>query len=384
MKNLKDLLCLRKKRLGLVKKFVFLLSLLAMSANADMIDLSGSGSASGSGSSSGPDSNETLRCSAKGIQGPVELPYPSPLTILFRILITIFYILVIFAAILLNSFVVYLIAKFKQLRNIEFAIAIQLVLINIVTGILTLPPGAISAVANQWLLSEPVCIGVAAIYHFVGLTRSLLLSAFVIDRFCMVFMPFLYPKFRVKVLISMIVAMYAVSVSVPTISAVFDCYSFSFTIWICRFTPQCGLHCGTIRLISGFFVFTVLCSVLPVVLYVILYCKARRAMTSQGGGREVTKMEAERQRRATVTFFLMFLALFLIIIPNGIVSLIVSSPSIAATPDTSLWLYMVDIFTLNIFTLVYITDPIFLLRNKDVRDVVAKVSWIPNTLKCNS
>lgn len=150
------------------RNFVFLFGLLAISANADIYMLSGSGS----GSSSGLGTNETLRCSEKGIQGPVELPYPSPLLIFFRALLTIYYIFVIFFAILLNSFVVYLVCKFKQLRNIEFAIAIQLVFINIITGILTLPPGVISAIANQWLLSEPVCIAVAAIYHFVGLTRS--------------------------------------------------------------------------------------------------------------------------------------------------------------------------------------------------------------------
>lgn len=195
-------------------------------------------------------------------------------------------------------------------------------------------------------------------------------------------MPFLYPKLRVKVLISMIVVMYAVAISVPTISAVLDCYSFAFTTWICRFTPQCGLPCGTIRLVSGFIVFTVLCSVIPIVLYAILYCKAKRAMGTQHNG-SATDMQAERQRRASITFFLMFLALFLVIIPNGTVSLIVSAPGIAATPNTSLWLYIVDIFTLNIFTLVYITDPIFLMRNKDVREVVAKlnVNWMLKFLK---
>ena len=86
---------------------------------------------------------------------------------------------------------------------------------------------------------------------------------------------------------------------------------------------------------------------------------------------------AKRQRRATVTFFLMFIALFIVITPPGIVSLVVTAASIAAEADTTLWFYIVDILVLNMFTLVYIADPSFILRYKDVKEAMAKLKWMP-------
>ena len=144
-----------------------------------MLDI---GSGSGSGSAAGkPDTR--LSCAAKNIQGPVELPYHNAVLIVARSLLCVYYFLVLSIGTSLNLFVVYLVYKFKHLRNLEFAIAVQIASVNTVGSVLTAFISLMSATANEWLLGEYVCIIVGAVHLAVATIRGLLMTTFVIDRF---------------------------------------------------------------------------------------------------------------------------------------------------------------------------------------------------------
>ena len=66
------------------------------------------------------------------LSGPVELPFSSTLsTTTVRSLQAIFYILFILFGITLNTLVIVLVAKYKKLQTRSFAIALQVVVLNL-------------------------------------------------------------------------------------------------------------------------------------------------------------------------------------------------------------------------------------------------------------
>lgn len=71
-----------------------------------------------------------------------------------------------------------------------------------------------------------------------------------------------------------------------------------------------------------------------------------------------------KERKATVAFFLMFLSVFVISIPAGVISLIAHVAAVATDSTQSAWLHIVDVLTLNVFILGHIADPIFIIYHQ--------------------
>ena len=73
----------------------------------------------------------------------------------------------------------------------------------------------------------------------------------------------------------------------------------------------------------------------------------------------------------------MFLTTFAVRIPPGLSGTIISNITTSIDAQNTLWFYTLDAFTLNIFLLSFVLDPMFILRNLDVKESVAKLAWIP-------
>lgn len=315
-------------------------------------------------------SNETLSCAAENIQGPVELPYPPALTITLRAFYIAYTLLIIILGAILNSLVAYLIIKFEKLHNLENGIALQIV-INDLIGCTALLAGVVSAIANQWLLGEVLCNLWGSFYLGLNMIRRLLLTAFILDRFCNIFLPFAYPKHRNKIVIVTIAAMYIFALVISIVPIVYDCNAFSVATWICRFTPRCGTVCAGLRQFTVYGIFVGFTGILPFILYIILFCKAKKLTKVAGSD------EARRSNRAiTITFFLMFFTVFFVT-PFSFINAVATAPGINVNPSKSLWLYIVNAFTLNTFFVPHVLDATFLLRNRDLRKVMSKVSLVP-------
>ena len=322
-----------------------------------------------------------MSCAARNIQGPVELPYPFLLPLVTRCLVIIYYMIVIFFGLVLNGAILFLVCKYNKLRTMSFVFAIQVVVANFIRSAITLPIAFLSAVYNQFLLGEAMCIVTGNIYEATGLLRSTLFLGLVTDRFLSVLLTYSFPKYRKKAMLAMTVMVYLIVAIALVLIGVFDCYSFSFTSWICLTAPSCGSTCNTIRLLIGFGI-RFPCSLVPVVMYIVLFYKgwkARKNMPVAASDLTGEQKKIKREWRATITFFLMFLSLFLFNIPPGVVTAIASTVSISSNPE---WFYIVDTLTLNIFFLIHIADPIFILRNRDVSEVVMEINWIPKILCC--
>jgi len=49
----------------------------------------------------------------------------------------------------------------------------------------------------------------------------------------------------------------------------------------------------------------------------------------------------------------------------------------ALNAENSATWYIISTVAHNTFSLAYIADPIFILRNRDMKEVIAKLSWMP-------
>lgn len=243
-----------------------------------MSDLLNAGE-SGSAYSNTDFGNRTLTCAARNIQGPVDLPFPPLVPLVSRCLLIIYYMFLVVYATLLNGLVVYLVCVYKQLRTLDFLLALQIAIVHILGSALLLSVALSSVIANQWLLGEPMCILFGIFNLYIAITRTLLLLVFVVNRFCNVFLTYSYPKYRTKVAVGLNLGVYVITMVMCSVPIALDCFSFSATVWNCRNTSSCNSLCAGYQQILGFVIY-IPSSILSVVLYVALFCKGWKARKS--------------------------------------------------------------------------------------------------------
>ena len=330
--------------------------------------------------------NTTLTCAAENIGDQVEWPHPPPLTVTTLCVLILYYMYISFFGAVLNSFVIYLVCKFKTLRNIEFIFAVQIAVVGLVRSVLVTPFQLASVIANRWLFGAVFCSIIGDLSYFLSTLRLVLMLAFVTDRFLNVFAPYAYPKIRTKVLIAKHCVVYTTGALGAVLYAVFDCGSFSSSSWKCEFDIECGSWCIIFGRTYQTAVFLP-CNILPVVLYVALFCRAKKSIPRfqiplpAPEALQRAKEERERNIRLTVTFSLMFFALFLISNPPNLILFLISDLGLASR-DSAVF-YIFHSLALNAFILSSIADPVFILRNRDVREVLPKVTWLPPFWYCS-
>ena len=330
-----------------------------------------------SNSSMSINETQSLICAARNIQQEVSLPYSTTWTMILRSFEIIFNILVIVFGTLLNSLVLVLVKKFKSLQTLSFAIALQVIVIDLITVSIHNPTSLVTALANKWVFGKYVCIigGFAVFSTF--LIRMVLMSTLVIDRFCNVFMPFYYPKRRKKIMLSLTLAAWSLTifVSIILLPGLNDCYEFVPEGWGCYASPQCNRPCTILS--NVIFSLIVLPSgIVPIFLYSVLFWKAKKIKKSTASAaNDLTDNgnTTRREWRATITFFLLFMAVFVVTVPPVFLFFILE---LIFPPST--WLNIIRLFSSNMIPLLVILDPLFIMRDRDMRIAMAQLKWVPN------
>ena len=315
--------------------------------------------------------NDTLTCVAESIREPVVLPYSETFIATVTALWAIFWICLFPSGTILNTIVIVLFAKYrKKLKIHSFAIALQIVVVDLVLS-LTVPVVAlISMFSMRWVLGEYMCVIVGMIVSTSSNVRTVLLLALVIDRFLAVYLPFLYPKHVVKSVTALSVISWVVCSIQSIANAAFGCYSFQPEAWVCFVNRSCSSNCS---ILSSFFTLVVVLPaiLIPVLLYIILYIKAKKAMKVLP---VVTEGDAASNRhnewKATITFFFMFVAVCITTIPSLIIFTIANI--LYGTSDLPPYMYIFTAAGTSVSSLLVITDPIVIMRNRDIREILAK------------
>ena len=299
-----------------------------------------------------------------------------------------YYLVCLIIASLLNAFVIFIIARYQRLQTTTFYLALQLVITDSVNAIIYFPVSASNAIADRFIFSGS-CVLLGFLITFLFVARNFLMLVLVVDRFCLIFLPFWYSGHRLYVVVPLSIAgwMLAFTITVIPVISFIECYNFQRVSWNCLLGVSCSLNsvCGS----YSFTVTTIanLTTFVALLLYSGLLCRARKlrnkvATISQSSesqeDRTIAKRERKKERKANTTFLIMFIALVGVTLPPYILfnlNTIVLRSLGGAPPPPALTVAMVAFG--NLYSLIFIMDPIVMMRNQDVREVVESIiAWL--------
>ena len=331
------------------------------------LDMLGSGG-SGSGLSSEED-NVTLTCVERNIRTSSESQFSPALTITVNVIRIAYFSLLFLLGISLNCFVIWLVATHKKLHTLSFGVALQVIVLDILFSVNYLPI-VITSIAGRWVLGKDACVLIGFIAFFTGFERTTLMLVFVVDRFLSVFFPYFYPRHKVKITISLSALSWLIifTLSVASLPGILDCYTFISNLNYCTRSTTCSQTCFIIGNAS-FAILAVPSTVVPLFLFGALYCKGRRirkemAVPDGGGCDEASK----REWRATITFFFLFITVFALTIPTTAVQIIIAQVAVRVSVA-----FVIQVLSSGIISLLVLTDPIVIMRNKDVREILLEL-----------
>ena len=343
-----------------------------------------SGSALGSGSGAfnnttvfDLEDNATLSCAARNIQDAVMLPYSTTGTIIVRALHALFLLFTFFAGGFFNLLVIVLVAKYKKLHTASFGIALQIVILDLLLSAVISLVSLTSTIANCWVFGEHVYALVGIIVYVGNLVRIASILVFVVDRFLSVFCPFAYPKYQFKTVVILSTVSWLFIMVVGIIGYILDCYTFVPFVWLCAPAYDgCNIMCSLFFGLSAAGII-IPCRIISLLLYTMLFIKARKArkaitsLTQTGGSGSITKYDW----KATTTFFNLFISVFAFSLP-GVCSFL--SSRVYSTQEKESRPYCTFLLSLLVssVSLLPISDPILILRNGDVKEVIGEFKVI--------
>ena len=219
----------------------------------------------------------------------------------------VYFIAILLFGVLMNAFVIVLVARFKRLKNATFYLALQVIVVDLINALIIFPSSAANAAAKRNVFI-PLCSTLGFVILFLQATRTFIMFVLVVDRFCSVFMPYWYPRCRVRVIVTLSLAAWIVALlmSLLPTALLLDCYGFQHYTWGCALTAGCKHQ----RACQSYSTLTIILmrisNIVALIMYLCLYCKARKLRNRVDDVQQSTGGRAERQRqerRANVTFF---------------------------------------------------------------------------------
>ena len=311
------------------------------------------------------------------------LPIPTNVETALTYVQAFYYAIMFVVGAMINIFVIVLSMRFKKLQNVTFLLGLQVCVGDMLNAFITLPISTANAIANRFVL--PRLCSVLGFAHFsLSLARIYLMFVLVLDRFCNVFMPFWYQRHRNKMVLCLSLGAWLLAfvIGVIPIKGILDCYSVVRTGWVCyphqgcKFPGICLAFTWTALLLTNF------SSVVSIVLYFILFCKAKKLRNQVGIAPQpglLTEEErstivqlSKRERKGNFTFLLLFLALIGITLPSVII-LFISRVIIGKTNLPTAYAIVEILAGSLMFPLLTLIDPLVIMRNEDFSEVIKTI-----------
>ena len=290
----------------------------------------------------------------------------------FTIIQACFAMIIIGIGVPLNLVLIVALIKFRHLMDEGFTLCVSIFIANL---ILSLGFGInifAASSTRSWPLGYRGCQFFGFVTYWVGGVRWMSLGMLSIDRFCRVFLPFRYPRHS-KTVLKVLLLLPWVILLPNTILALFNIqgtYDFYISLPSCYYSQICTEYTACpITIHIQFTVILASGSILPIVIYTILYCKARRvlrAIQTLYAPSEQQMEVNERQNKATKTFVLMLVTFSCYTSVRIIIQLVALIPVIQDI--TGLFLFLADILFLYL-----ITDFFLVWKNSDGKQVIKKL-----------
>ena len=320
-------------------------------------------------------------------QQRLELGAPLPLSMttaeILRYIQIIYYSINFPIAVFLNAFVVYLVARYKALHNITFYLALQITIVDLVNSVTIYPTTLANLIAGRYVFTG-LCSVLGVIFAFIRTARNLFLVVLVVDRFCLIFLPFWYNRHRVKVMIPLSIAAGTISFILAIVPAngILGCYGFQRFTWSCLIGPGCtnAVGCTTHRTLLTTFSNGAL--IVAFLLYLVLLVKAKKlrnkvAISTSNDtpeDREIERRKNQREHQANITILILFTTLVGVSFPAYLFftfgNITLNSLDIQPPPAGYT---IVAVVSRSIYALIIVMDPIVIMRNQDVKQVLLQI-----------
>ena len=302
-------------------------------------------------------------CAASSLQAASGSGLPPNIDIAVRVFQVTFTLLQSTFGVVLNGLVVVLIVTSKKLRNVSFAIAIQIAIVDLFLTIGSNFLPVFNSMSGRWIMGLPFCIVIAFLSFVLYYSRAALILVFSLDRFALVFVPFDYPRYSKRVVLILCVLFLCFSFinSFVLLPPFLDCYQFHLTSLSCAYSPYCNSNCKIFNHIL--LMHAVPLTLLPAVFFTALFIKGRKIRqqdTSMTG--ENTGM-TDKDWRAIKTFILILLPSFLPAIVNF-------SPLYRNSSLPFVAKNLMGKMVSSIASLIVIVDPFIILSNADIKEAL--------------
>ena len=331
----------------------------------------------------------SLTCEQRQYEFGFPLPLATNVANVLRYMQVAYYLICFPFGFFLNLFVMVLIVRNKKLHNVTFILALQVCVGDMINAAIVFPTSAVNAIADRYVFTG-FCTTIGFALFYLRIVRIYLMLVLVLDRFCSVFMPFWYQRNKIKVIVPLSLAawIFAFVIAIIPVRGILDCYSFQRNTWACVPTNGCRNRnaCSTYN--STSIALSNLCNIIGLILYSILFYKARilrkkvaiaphQPNASSEEEREAAADKLKQNRRANITFLVLFLALVGVGIPP-FTFFVVGRPIITALDIVPHPAYTVaGVIGRAFYPLLTIMDPIVIMRNQDFREAMRKVfEWI--------
>ena len=347
--------------------------------------MEGSGQYDYSGSAMDSNTTSLLTCQQlRDLGNPLRLS--TAVANALRYIQIIYYMICYPMALLLNVFVIFIITRFKKLHNLTFRLSLQIIIANLANIAVFYPYSTANTIANRDVLAV-LCPALGFLTSFLLSARNLLMFVLVADRFCLIFLPFWYSRHRARVVLPLSIVGWtlALMMSIIPVISLRKCYALQRVTWTCNIGRGCDMpHCNTYSI----FMVTLINvgTLVAFLLYLALYCKAKKVQNritvavlsnESTEAREAAKEARKRDRRSNATFMILFTALLGVTLPAFIfstfarvLSIVLASRNTTPRPVITI----VAVLLTNMFLLIFIMDPIVIMRNQDVREVLQTIT----------
>ena len=304
------------------------------------------------------DNSSLLPCLPEDCDNYTADPFP-PVIDYIQAAITL---VIIVGSMTVNLLIVYLVVRFKRLRQRAFLLALLLITFNLFHTVVVLPVVFVSAVLRRWVFGDVACLilgGLNGSYYYANFMNILVLT---LDRFFTVFMPFFYDRHGNKIAIGMSFLPWITAALRFTVNASLDCFIYVPTHKICITSASSSTPCTiSTSIFAWSFVFAGV--VVPIVLYVIMYLKGRHLDKKLATSKEM-KTKGLFNKRIFRTFLMLLIAL----VGMSMISIVLLTWFLVS-PTRSLAFYIIQVLvartTSNGATIAY---PIIILSNLEVRE----------------
>ncbi len=191
------------------------------------------------------------------------------------------FLIVFFLGVFLNTFVLILLLKLKKLWTLSFALALQIVFINLVNSLL-FATDIITNIADQWFFGEYICVLVGFMHFLAYITRIVLMLVFVIYRCLTIYLPFAYPKYHRKTVctLSGIAWLLVFVITIAMLPGFLDCYAYSPFRYRCIVSSHCSRACSVLLNINTAVIVLPSIIISTIYNYISLFWKAKKAKES--------------------------------------------------------------------------------------------------------